>query len=80
MTSHKKIVCVEWDDASGQNGWRQEKDVLNLSLSKCESVGYLVKKNKTQIILVQSIDRDLKSMDNSLTIPRKCVKRIVELK
>lgn len=62
-----KVVMVEWDDACMSGHWIDGKP----SKPKAEivwSVGYLARKTKRHIVLVQSMSEDVHG--NALQIPR----------
>ena len=71
-----KIVLVCWVDSTTVGGWADEAD---LELAKCRTVGFLAKKNKDRVVVVQSTS-DIAHYDNRFAIPRSCIKSIKELK
>lgn len=70
------VVLVEWDDSTAMGGWTDEAD---LELAKCRTVGFLITKNKNRVVVAQSTS-DIAHYDNRFGIPRKCIKKITELK
>jgi len=70
-----KIVLVKWEDSASASGWTDEDD---LAPAECETVGYLLKKNKDRVVVVQSTS-DIAHYDNRFAIPRGCIKSIKEL-
>lgn len=76
-----KMVRIEWNDSCSDDGWmRQNSDRAKAhTISHCTSVGFLFKKDKTQICLAQNTS-NYGSIGDLMAIPRKCVTRIVELK
>ena len=70
-----KVVMVEWVDSTSESGWTHDHD---LDLSICKTVGFLVKKTKDKIVLIQSIS-DNDNVDNKFAVPRVCIKSIKEL-
>jgi len=71
-----KIVVVEWADSTTSTGWENDPD---LELCICETVGYLAKKTREKVVLIQSIS-DGNNVDNKFAIPRGCIKSIKELR
>ncbi len=75
-----QVVQVQWVDSASEDGWQSKSHVKHASkLCYCESVGFLLRKNKGDITLVQSTG----SFDNvaaSISIPMSCVKKITKLK
>ena len=76
MGKRLKVYLVEWIDSTSETGWTHDHD---LELSTCKTVGYLIKKTKDKVVLVQSMS-DSDSIDNKFAIPRKCITSITELK
>ena len=80
-----KPVLVKWKDSESWVGWRSQRDVDDWnkhSDALIESVGYLYKKSKKYVIIVQSIhayDVDT-NLGEPLRIPRECVVSIDKLK
>ena len=76
---NKRMVKVEWLDSCVDNGWKSEHEVIENTVSHCESVGYLLKKDKTQVSIIQNVS-DTGNVSEQMSIPRRCVKRIIYLK
>ena len=74
----RKIVEVNWVDANGNDGWVSLKRAQTHNLAPTNSIGYIIKKNKRQITIAQSISGD--AVDMILSIPASCIKSIKELK
>ena len=75
-----KRVEIEWEDSTAIGGWSDSGD---LELCQCKTVGYLVTKNRNRVVVVQSTSNGGGSeehFDNRFGIPRKCIKKITELK
>ncbi len=79
----EKIVCIEWDDAGFNSGYydKNNKDIHTPIIVR--TVGHLIKKNKSVIIV--STDRYKYGESSSderhiSTIPRKMVRSISYLK
>ncbi len=75
------IVEIEWTDSASTGGWRdlrkfeKEGDIIN-----CCSVGYLLKRDKKQAILVQSHDCTLGKGNDVIAIPASIIRKVNLLK
>ena len=80
-----KPVLVRWRDSESWVGWRSQRDVDDWNKHSdmiIESVGYLYKKSKRYVIIVQSIhayDVDT-NLGEPLRIPRECIVSIKRIK
>jgi len=79
----ERIVCVEWDDASFSSGYYDKTEPERFEQLETKTVGHVVKSDPKQIIL--STDRWLNcdgkpEYRHITTIPKKMIKKIVELK
>ena len=74
-----KLVRVKWVDSSFHEGWCEEKDALNLTVSECLSAGMMIGKTKDAIILALN-KSDAGNYSNLIAISRKCILKITELK
>ena len=72
-------VIVRWVDACGWPiGWRNIVDVhTNACPEPIESIGYVLKDDKEQLLLVQSIGGG--DVDNVMSIPKSWVLEIWEI-
>ena len=74
------IVEVEWVDSTSNDAWmslgRHSKDTM----IKCRSIGYLNRKDKKSVQILQSKGEGNNSAMGSLMIPKGCVIRIRKLK
>jgi hypothetical protein len=79
-----KKVRVRWTDSTSWHGWKERDAIekwVNDGPDDMESVGYLYKKNKKVVVLVQSLQlKHGSSVGENLMIPRVCVKDIKKLK
>ena len=77
-TKYRRLE-VTWHDSSGKTGWARpnvgypEKTPLT-----CQTIGYLLRRNKSIVSLAQSIDEQGK-VNDVMTIPRQCVIRVRRL-
>ena len=80
----ERIVCVDWYDASFNDGYYDRKNPSNFAQVHTRSVGHLVTSKGKDIII--STDRfycsenHLDSERHISTIPKKMVKKITYLK
>lgn len=72
------IVEVEWVDSSSLHGWHSAADAAagtgNRALP-CRSVGYLWKRNKHRLLLVQS-QSGSGMLDEAFAIPARAITRV----
>ena len=73
------IVEVIWDDATEIKGWREEHEDEELKPCLILSVGFLVKKTKTHIVLAQDLSHD-RMRNGRSQIPMGMVKQIKTLR
>jgi hypothetical protein len=80
-----KPVEVTWQDPSAQGGWRDHEETLSRAqVMDCTSVGYLVQRDETKLVLVQSHSPEQHGKDelwaDSLAIPAAVVQKVRHLK
>lgn len=80
----RRLVLVEWEDASGGMGDWVSLDDLPVDVPYlCASVGWLVAESKDRIIIVANIatenERHERQGCHAMTIPRSMIRRIVTL-
>ena len=79
----ERIVCIEWDDASSNSGYYDEKYPEKFTPVSTKTVGHLVKKDNTCVIVSQERFYENGKPDGDrhiVTIPRKMIRHISELK
>jgi len=72
-----KVLKISWVDSTFHDGW-QQKEIVDCSLSTCETVGILIKEDKDSITIAQSESEN--SWGDRITIPKCCIKKVRELK
>jgi len=74
-----KPVIVEWEDASSNSGFYDSKDPATYDTVYCQSIGYIIRKDKRQLVLASEkfTNGDLRHIHS---IPRKMIKKITPLK
>jgi len=79
----ERIVCVEWNDASFDSGYYDDKDPVRYSQLRTKTVGQVIKSDAKEIILaVDSWGRQGEKVEyrHITTIPKKMIRKIIELK
>lgn len=80
MKKESKKVEVTWMDSSGYGAWDKRRSAINnRKISEVKTLGYILKRNKREILVAQSIDLTIDSVDHTIIIPMGCVKEIKEL-
>jgi len=75
-----KIVCIEWVDSCSDGDWQSKENALTHSISQCASVGFLVRKTKSDVLIAQSESYDTGNISGLMAIPKKCIKSIEVIK
>lgn len=80
----EKIVCVEWDDASYDNGYYYHDKAPSFTPIKTRSVGHLIKSSRKSITISQErfYDSDSKATDDRhiSCIPRGMIRKVTYLR
>jgi len=79
----EKVICIEWDDASWNSGFYDKDRPGDFTPVLTKTVGHLVKRSKTCIIVSQDRFYKDKKVDDDRhisVIPMKMVRRVIELK
>ena len=75
-----KIVRVDWLDAmSDDNTWQELDELSKQTLKPVTCVGWILAENEDNIILISSLDEDAQMGGGGCTIPKSCVKKIINL-
>ncbi len=79
MKRYRKVHVV-WMDAATNHGWESAEEAVDGGAAhECESVGYLLRQTKEEIVLVQTIGGS--DVNGRITIPRPWIRgRITTLK
>ena len=67
-----KIVEVIWYDSCTSGGWKSIEDMTDTRPLICCTVGYLLKRDRHIIQIIQS-QTEYHKLSDSMTIPRACV-------
>lgn len=75
----RKIVKIHWVDASSGNEWTDEGEVKKWGKKNhnCESVGFLIEKNKNNVIIGSMFGEG--DYGTFQKIPKGCVKSVKRL-
>jgi len=80
----EKIVCVEWEDASYSTGFYDKDKPTRFTPIKTRTVGHLIKSDKVAVVLsAERFYDNIGNIDDDRhihTIPRKMIRRVIELK
>ena len=80
----EKIICVEWDDATYNSGYYDEKSPEQYTVTQTRTVGHQIKRTSQAVILSMErfyTDKKTPCDDRRIvTIPKKMIRKIVELK
>ena len=76
-----QLVEIEWDDASTSKlGWEDIAVYRAEEVVACRSVGYLIRKDKRQVVIVQTQVGNQTGVMREIAIPRGMVKRMTTLR
>lgn len=78
VTDNRKLVLIEWLDSRRGEGWVR-LDELDVSITKCKSVGWIIAKDKTSVTLAGHIGENPDQCCGDLSIPLRAVQRITPL-
>ena len=80
MAKKFPIVEVEWLDSVCTGGWRDEEDYAKeYPPAIIRSAGYLLRSDRSQVVIIQSRDPKNSNASDSISIPRSAVKKMVRL-
>ena len=74
-----RMVEIEWVDSATTRGWNSPGQFVESPLAHCRTVGYLLKRTKKYVVVVQSLGDDTHNAGEGLGIPASCVKRLRRL-
>lgn len=79
MVKRLPIIEVEWTDSCSVGGWKSRADYEKYEPDECRSIGYLVKRTHSHIILVQTQSDQNSNVTDGITIPRSAIKSVRKL-
>lgn len=68
-----ELRLVEWIDSSGMPGWNDYDETDNHGFSRCESVGFVVREDETQVMLAAGIDHQHGNVCDVTSIPKVAI-------
>ncbi len=71
------LLLIEWDDAITSHGWENREEVLRVA--SCRSVGWLLYKDKKQVLLASTSSSSVDTVNNHIAIPLGGIKKIRRL-
>lgn len=75
----REIVEVEWVDSAARGRWGSVEEYQKHDVVMCRTAGYLLKKTKRAVTIIQSQHTD-DGLCDAMAIPTKAVTRIRRLK
>lgn len=76
-----KLVEIEWVDSCTGGGWRSKSSYLeDANPTICRSIGYLLQKDATRVVVMQTMSSDTGHMSDSMAIPLVAVRKMRVLK
>ena len=72
------VYQVDWMDSASRGKWGGYDEYREEEPLKVSSVGYLIKRNRTCVLLVQTFN-ETGGLSDSIVIPRGCIQSIVKL-
>ena len=74
-----KIFAVDWEDAQRHTEWMDAADAANLEPPLCTTVGFIVKRTKTKLVISATIGHGDSDIGEVLVIPAGWVKSVEPL-
>lgn len=75
----KRLIHVEWVDATTSDGWESfEASLLHAVSKTCETIGFLLKQDEKEIVVCHTIDQDCDT-NGRIAIPIAFVRGITEM-
>ena len=73
-------VEVEWVDSCSNPTWAAVPYHLkNSTISRCRSIGYVVRNDASQVLLAQSMSNDTTNIADTIAIPTPCILSITPI-
>lgn len=78
--SRNSIEYIEWEDhvSLAESGWKDKSDAHSLKAEVCKSVGFILRENSKEIVLVASIAGH--QVDGEVCIIKKTIVKRERLK
>mgnify|MGYP003394540415 CR=1 FL=1 len=79
----RNLVRVKWIDSVSIDAWTAPEDIERKSLTNCETVGFLIHKDKKRIIVSSTIGLnskdEIEEVSCTMVIPCSCIIEIKDL-
>lgn len=77
MNKTPPLVFIEWDDASGSDGWIRAEKLIESDdkLARIKTVGYLVHEDKDSITLTMAHDTTNNNFGAFMSVPKSCIRK-----
>jgi len=75
-----KLVKVDWEDTTGDSGWRCKEDAKKIAIWQCSTVGWLIAKTPKSITLCSSRANKGELLNDHNVIPKGCITKITQLR
>lgn len=75
-----KVVEVSWFDANARGAWGSASDYMQHSIAPVLTVGYLLKQDKKEVIVVQSVGADFDDCNGAIAIPLSWIAKMKVLR
>ena len=73
--SQPRLVRVDWDDACSNDGWRPTDTLDKAERLKIQSVGFVIRSNKKEMVLAQSLS-EIDNVSCTMAIPKGCIRKV----
>lgn len=79
--SKEPVYFVRWvDSTQTEPGWVERSDITYDTAAECNSVGFLVKHNKSLHVFANSVDVDNGNLEGVFTIPTVAIIELIQLR
>lgn len=75
-----RMVKVTWHDASSHVGWMDRKNAAVYSPYVCESIGFLLRNDRSAVVLSMNKNAQTNKFGDTIDIPRGMVRSIKTLR
>lgn len=69
----REVRHVEWIDSTSASGWMSHDDLADHGISECSTVGFVLREDDRQVLLVQSEDHKNRNLDSVMAIPKVAI-------
>lgn len=73
---YRTIVEIQWEDAVSKGGWQCSQNAgIEYKGSPCRTVGYLVRKTRTEVVIAQNTSCNEQDVGEVMVIPLGIVRK-----